>query len=133
MSRCVISSSAKVESTNARPGLLSGWGEVDKVVLGRQHDVIRESSECAAPLGPLGAAMRTAQRPCELWSHLRFSVAMLTTPPKSGPSDKKGDDEIGVLVTPQGRLQISADLDVKGLRKLKQMLEQYEQILKLLQ
>ena len=40
---------------------------------------------------------------------------------------------ISVLVTPQGRLQISADLDVKGIGKLKQMLEQYEQILKLLQ
>jgi hypothetical protein len=38
-----------------------------------------------------------------------------------------------VVVTPQGRLQISADLDVKGIGKLKQMLEQYEQILKLLQ
>ena len=36
------------------------------------------------------------------------------------------------LVTFQGRLQISADLDVKSLGKLKQMLEQYEQILKLL-
>jgi hypothetical protein len=42
-------------------------------------------------------------------------------------------NEISVLVTPLGRLQISADLDVKGLGKLKQMLEQYEQILKLLQ
>lgn len=42
-------------------------------------------------------------------------------------------NEISVLVTPQGRLQISADLDVKGIEKLKQMLEQYEQILKLLQ
>ena len=63
-----------------------------------------------------------------------LSVAMLTTPAKSGPSDKKGDgNEISVLVTPQGRLQISADLDVKGLGKLKRMLEQYEQILKLLQ
>ncbi len=62
-----------------------------------------------------------------------LSVAMLTTPAKSGPSDKKGDgNEISVL-TPQGRLQISADLDVRGLGKLKQMLEQYEQILKLLQ
>ena len=61
-------------------------------------------------------------------------VAKLTTPAKSGPSDKEGDgNEISVLVTPQGRLQISADLDVKGLGKLKQMLEQYEQILKLLQ
>jgi len=60
-------------------------------------------------------------------------VAKLATPAKSGPSDKKGDgNEISVLVTPQGRLQISADLDVKGLGKLKQMLEQYEQILKLL-
>jgi hypothetical protein len=29
------------------------------------------------------------------------------------------------LVTSQGRLQISADLDVKSLGKLKQMLEQY--------
>ena len=61
-------------------------------------------------------------------------VATLTTPAKSGPSDKEGDgNEISVLVTPQGRLQISADLDVKGIGKLKQMLEQYEQILKLLQ
>jgi len=63
-----------------------------------------------------------------------LSVAMLTTPAKCRPSDKKGDgNEISVLVTPQGRLQISADLDVKGLGKLKRMLEQYEQILKLLQ
>jgi hypothetical protein len=61
-------------------------------------------------------------------------VATFTTPAKSGPSDKEGDgNEISVLVTPRGRLQISADLDVKGLGKLKQMLEQYEQILKLLQ
>jgi hypothetical protein len=53
---------------------------------------------------------------------------------KSGPSNNEGDgNEISVLVTPQGRLQISADLDVKGLGKLKQMLEEYEQILKLLQ
>jgi len=60
-------------------------------------------------------------------------VAKLTTPAKSAPSDKEGHgNEISVLVTPQGRLQISADLDVKGLGKLKQMLEQYEQILKLL-
>jgi hypothetical protein len=60
-------------------------------------------------------------------------VATLTTPAKSGLLDKEGDgNEISVLVTPQGRLQISADLDVKGLGKLKQMLEQYEQILKLL-
>jgi hypothetical protein len=58
-------------------------------------------------------------------------VATLTTLAKSGPSDKEGDgSEISVLVTPQGRLQISADLDVKGLGKLNQMLEQYEQILK---
>jgi hypothetical protein len=61
-------------------------------------------------------------------------VAKLTTPGKFGPSNKEGDgNEISVLVTPQGRLQISADLDVQGLGKLKQMLEQYEQILKLLQ
>ncbi len=60
-------------------------------------------------------------------------VAKLTTPARSGPSDKEGDgNEISVLVTPQGRLQISAELDVKGLGKLKQMLGQYEQILKLL-
>jgi len=43
-------------------------------------------------------------------------VATLTTPAKSGPSDKEGDGS-GVLVTPQGRLQISPDLDVKGLGK----------------
>ena len=61
-------------------------------------------------------------------------VAKLTTPVKSGPSNKEGDgNEISVLVTPQGRLQISADLNVKGLGKLRQMLEQYEQILKHLQ
>ena len=58
----------------------------------------------------------------------------LRPPAKSGPSNNEGDgNEISVLVTPQGRLQISADLDVKGLGKLKQMLEEYEQILKLLQ
>ena len=55
-------------------------------------------------------------------------VTKLTTPAKSTPSDKESDgNEISVLVTPQGRLQISADLDVKGIGKLKQMLEQYEQ------
>ena len=60
-------------------------------------------------------------------------VAKLTTPAKSGPSDKDGNDnEISVLVTPQGRLQISADLDVKSLGKLKRILEQYEEILKVL-
>ena len=59
-------------------------------------------------------------------------VAKLTTPAKSGPSDKEGGgNEISVLVTHQGRLQISADLYVKGFGKLKQMLGQYEQILKL--
>ena len=41
-------------------------------------------------------------------------------------------NEISVFVTSQGRLQISADLDVKSPGKLKQILEQYEQILKLL-
>ena len=46
MSRCVILSSAKVESTNARRGLPGALGEVGKVALGRRHDVIRESSEC---------------------------------------------------------------------------------------
>ena len=50
---------------------------------------------------------------------------------KSGQTVGDGN-EINVLVTSQGRLQISADLDVKSLGKLKQMLEQYEQILKLL-
>jgi hypothetical protein len=61
-------------------------------------------------------------------------IAKLTAPANSGPSDNAGGDEgISVLVTPQGRLQISVDLDVKGIGKLKQMLEQYEQILKLLQ
>ena len=57
----------------------------------------------------------------------------LRPPAKSGPSNNEGDgNDIRVLVTPQGRLQISADLDVKGIGKLKQTLEQYEQILKLL-
>jgi hypothetical protein len=61
-------------------------------------------------------------------------VAKVTTPDEFAPSDKESDgNEISVLVTPQGRLQISADLDVKGIAKFKQMLEQYEQILKLLQ
>ena len=64
----------------------------------------------------------------------RVLVAKLTAPANSGPSDNAGGDGgISVLVTPQGRLQISANLDVKGIGKLKQMLEQYEQILKLLQ
>ena len=52
---------------------------------------------------------------------------------KSDPKTVGDGNEISVLVTSQGRLQISADLDVKSLGKLKQMLEQYEQILKLLQ
>ena len=51
---------------------------------------------------------------------------------KSDPQIVGDGNEISVLVTSQGRLQISADLDVKSLGKLKQMLEQYEQILKLL-
>jgi hypothetical protein len=37
------------------------------------------------------------------------------------------------LLTPQGRLQISADLDDKGLDKLKQMISKYQEILKLMQ
>jgi hypothetical protein len=46
-------------------------------------------------------------------------VVELTAPAKSGPSDREGDgNEISVLVTPRGRLQISADLDVKGIGKL---------------
>ncbi len=61
-------------------------------------------------------------------------VAKLTMPGKFTSSHKEGDgNEISVLVTPQGRLQISADLDVKSLEKLKQMLEQYGKILTLLQ
>ena len=65
--------------------------------------------------------------------HAPIPVAKRKTPAKSGPSDQEGDgNEISVLVTPQGRLQISADLDAEGLGKLRQMLEQYEQILKLL-
>ena len=52
---------------------------------------------------------------------------------KSDPQTVGDGNEISVLVTSQGRLQISADLDVKSLGKLKQMLVQYEQILKLLQ
>ena len=46
LSRCVILSSAKVKSTNARRGLRGALGEVGTVALGRRHDVIRESSEC---------------------------------------------------------------------------------------
>ena len=66
-------------------------------------------------------------------THPPIPVAKRTTPAKSVLSDQEGDgNEISVLVTPQGRLQISADLDTKGLGKLRQMLEQYEQILKLL-
>jgi hypothetical protein len=65
--------------------------------------------------------------------HPPIPVAKRATPAKSVLSDQEGDgNEISVLVTPQGRLQISADLDTKGLGKLRQMLEQYEQILKLL-
>jgi hypothetical protein len=63
-------------------------------------------------------------------------VAKLTAPAKSGTSENEGDgngDGISVSVTPQGRLQISADLDVKGIGKLKQTLEHYERILKILQ
>ena len=57
----------------------------------------------------------------------------IAKPTKWVLSDQEGDgNEISVAVTPQGRLQISADLDTKGLGKLRQMLEQYEQILKLL-
>ena len=51
---------------------------------------------------------------------------------KSDPQTVGDGNEISVLVTSQGRLQISADLDVKSLGKLKQILEHYEQILKLL-
>jgi len=63
-------------------------------------------------------------------------VAKLTAPAKSGTSHNEGDgngNRISVLVTPQGRLQISADLDVEGIGKLMQTLQQYERILKLLQ
>ena len=61
--RCVILSSAKVESTNARRGLPGALGEVGKVALGRRHDVIRESSECDRTTRTLDTEMRTAQRP----------------------------------------------------------------------
>jgi hypothetical protein len=65
-------------------------------------------------------------------------VEKLTAPAASGTSDNEGNGNgdgngISVLVTAQGRLQISADLDVKGIGKLKQTLDQYERILKLLQ
>ena len=66
-------------------------------------------------------------------THPPITVAKRTPPAKSVFSDREGDgNEISLLVTPQGRLQISADLDTKGLGKLRQMLEQYERILKLL-
>jgi hypothetical protein len=67
MSRCGISSSAGVVSTNVRRGLLDVLGEVGKVA---QHVRSGETdvphiwlAECAAPLGPLDTEMRTAQRP----------------------------------------------------------------------
>src|SRR3984957_12060346 len=63
-------------------------------------------------------------------------VAKLTALAKSGTSENEGaanGNGISVLVTPQGRLQISADLDVKGIGKLKHTLEHYERILELLQ
>jgi hypothetical protein len=49
-------------------------------------------------------------------------------------ADQLGDEKypISVLLTPQGRLEISADVDEKGLVKLKEMLEHYEKILKLI-
>jgi hypothetical protein len=59
------------------------------------------------------------------WAELRGPLSL-------DPQTVGDGNEISVLVTSQGRLQISADLDVKSLGKLKQMLEQYEQILKLL-
>ena len=59
MSRCGTLSNARAVSTDAPRGLLVALGEVGKVALGRRHDVIRESSECAAPLGPLDTEMRT--------------------------------------------------------------------------
>jgi hypothetical protein len=83
-----------------------------------------DGSETGIPIGEVTVIEQPAPIP----------AAKLTTPVKPCPSDKeRADNEISVLVTPQGRLQISADLDVGGIGKLKQMLEQYEQILKLLQ
>jgi hypothetical protein len=62
-------------------------------------------------------------------------VAKLATSTQSGASDNNEGDgnEISVLLTPQGRLQISADVGAKGLDKLKQMIGKYEEILKLMQ
>jgi hypothetical protein len=43
-----------------------------------------------------------------------------------------GTPDITVLLTPTGRLQITADVDHNGLQTLKQMRDKYEEILKLL-
>jgi hypothetical protein len=59
-------------------------------------------------------------------------VARSRRQPSLHPQTKSDGNKISVLVTPQGRLQISADLDAKDIGKPKQMLVQYEQILKLL-
>ncbi|HEX03674.1 MAG TPA: hypothetical protein ENH10_00760 [Bacteroidetes bacterium] len=48
-----------------------------------------------------------------------------------GQAVEDGND-INVLVTSNGRLQITADVDEKGLKRLKEMLEKYEGILDLL-
>ena len=83
-----------------------------------------DGSQTGIPISEVTVAVPPAPLP----------AAKFTTPAEFAPSDKESDgNEISVLVTPQGRLQISADLDVKGIGKLKQMLERYEQILKLLQ
>jgi hypothetical protein len=63
------------------------------------------------------------------------SVAKLATPSHSDASEHNESEgnEISILLTPQGRLQVSVDLDDKGLDKLKQMISKYEEILKLMQ
>ena len=60
----------------------------------------------------------------------RIRWAELRGPLSLDPQTVGDGNKISVLVTSQGRLQISADLDVKSLRMLKQMLERCEQILK---
>jgi hypothetical protein len=55
----------------------------------------------------------------------RIRWAELRGPLSLDPQTVGDGNEINVLVISRGRLQISADLDVKRLGKLKQMLEQY--------
>jgi hypothetical protein len=125
--RVIIRSPGRVLASHSRPppsaSLTNQFKPARKVRQIQDQHAWVDGSQTGIPISEVTVAEPPAPIP----------VAKLTTPAKSTPSDKESDgNEISVLVTPQGRLQISADLDVKGIGKLKQMLEQYEQILKLL-